>query len=108
MSRVGHVESHTDGTPCKEGTRRVPRPFRPCCYIFEAHVSICELKVRYEWWPKAGTWVIALDGAGTEMRFCPHCGAELGPKNKNTDDPFSDEHRAIAKRGGIPARVIEL
>src|SRR6185295_6073268 len=78
------VRRHIDGTPCNEGTRSVPRGFRPCCPAFEAHVATCEFDLRYEWWAGQQMWVVALaasaGGGGIAIAFCPHCGRELAPE----------------------------
>jgi hypothetical protein len=59
----------------------VPPRFRHCCEVFRAHTTTCELDVRYEWWPKANRWFIAIldsaGGGGIEIGFCPHCGRQL-------------------------------
>jgi hypothetical protein len=74
---------HIDGTPCKEGTRRVPVGFRACCAAFRGHVSTCDYDLRYEWWKIQRFWVITIaesaGGGGVVIRYCPHCGAELRP-----------------------------
>ncbi len=75
------LRRHDDGTVCREGTKRVPPRFRACCEVFQAHTATCELDVRYEWWPKARRWFIAISdaagGGGIEIEFCPHCGSRL-------------------------------
>src|SRR6058998_1346514 len=75
------LRRHDDGTVCREGTKRVPPRFRACCEVFQAHTATCELDVRYEWWPKARRWFIAISdaagGGGIEIDFCPHCGSRL-------------------------------
>jgi hypothetical protein len=72
---------HSDGTQCLEGTKRVPRGFKPCCKLFEAHTRACAYDVRYEWYSKSKQWVIAISesagGGGIEIVFCPHCGEKL-------------------------------
>jgi hypothetical protein len=72
---------HEDGTPCPEGSRKVPRGFGACCEVFEGHTTSCYFDIRYEWWAKERTWVTVIpDGAGgggIEMFFCPHCGTRL-------------------------------
>ncbi len=73
--------THLDGTPCLEGTRRVPAGFTPCCETFAAHTATCEHDLRYEWWANASEWVIRLPtpggGGGVSISHCPHCGAAL-------------------------------
>jgi hypothetical protein len=80
------MKRHADGTRCKEGMRRVPRRYRPCCDIFGGHVATCEYDVRYEWWRKDRIWVIAISesagGGGVVIHFCPHCGKALQPKGR--------------------------
>jgi hypothetical protein len=80
------LKRHLDGTRCKEGTRKVPRNFRPCCGMFAGHVTTCDYDLRYEWWAGDRVWVITIaesaGGGGVEVRFCPHCGAELEPRSK--------------------------
>ena len=75
------TSKHTDGTECLEGTKLVPTGFVPCCDVLGGHTSSCAFDIRYEWWSKSGRWVIAIaqsaGGGGIEIRFCPHCGAEL-------------------------------
>ena len=75
---------HTDGTPCKEGTRTVPPDFRPCCRAFAGHTDTCEYDIRYEWWSPEQGWVVAIaesaGGGGVAIRFCPHCGLKLQPE----------------------------
>src|SRR5258705_12386744 len=59
------LRRHDDGTVCREGTKRVPPRFRACCEVFRGHTTTCELDLRYEWWPKARRWFIAIsDAAG--------------------------------------------
>lgn len=42
------MNQHIDGSPCKEGTRDVPKGFQPCCPTFGGHVATCEYDIRYE------------------------------------------------------------
>jgi len=81
---------HTDGSPCKQGTREVPVGFQPCCDLFLGHLDTCSLDVRYEWWPEQQFWVIAIDesagSGGVWMAFCPHCGKELRPRSTRPSD----------------------
>ena len=75
------MKKHTDGTECLEGTKRVPKNFKPCCDVFEGHTSTCAFDLRYEWRQKSKQWVIAISeiagGGGISIAFCPHCGARL-------------------------------
>lgn len=77
------ISRYPDGTRCVEGTRRVPRGFRPCCRVFASHTTSCAYDVRYEWWQRRRTWVVTIaesaGGGGIEIRFCPHCGRSLQP-----------------------------
>ena len=79
ISPVG--EKHASGSRCLEGTRRVPRGYRPCCEAFARHTTSCAFDVRYEWWAKSRIWVTVIDasagGGGIEISFCPHCGSRL-------------------------------
>ncbi len=92
--------NHADGTRCLEGTKRVPRSFRPCCEVFAGHVATCAHDLRYEWWPKARQWVIAIaesaGGGGISIEFCPHCGARLR------------RGRAPARRSSKGMRVLRI
>lgn len=75
--------THADGSRCLEGTRRVPRPFKPCCEIFAGHTTTCVFDIRYEWGPRSRQWGIAIDesagGGWIVMYYCPHCGQRLEP-----------------------------
>jgi hypothetical protein len=72
---------HADGTGCLEGTKLVPVNFSPCCDEFAGHLSTCAYDLRYEYWKKSKTWVIAIaesaGGGGIVIRYCPHCGNKL-------------------------------
>jgi hypothetical protein len=74
---------HADGTPCLEGTQKVPRNYEPCCEIFDAGTKACEFDIRFEWWAKLKHWVIRIpDGgsAGMEIAYCPYCGTKLSDR----------------------------
>lgn len=73
--------THTDGSPCPEGTQSVPADFRPCCAAFGARTLSCYFDIRYEWWEEHDAWFIIIDptagGGGLAIAFCPHCGGKL-------------------------------
>ncbi len=75
---------HADGTPCLEGTRRVPRGFAPCCAAFDRLTQNCVADLRVEWWSRRRRWFLLLPSStgneGLEVHFCPHCGAPLRPR----------------------------
>jgi len=75
------MKTHDDGSQCPEGTRKVPRGFKPCCDSFDQHTRACYFDLRYEWWPKYKGWFIPLapkaGGGGIQIQFCPHCGTSL-------------------------------
>ena len=76
---------HADGTPCLEGTQKIPRGFKPCCETFEAGTKACEFDIRFEWWSKPKYWVIRVpDGgsSGLEISYCPYCGSSLNRSAK--------------------------
>ncbi|MCE9603235.1 MAG: hypothetical protein K8S21_13610 [Gemmatimonadetes bacterium] len=72
---------HLDGSICPEGTRSVPRGFRPCCDEFAARTLACFFDIRYEWWSGQRNWFVLITpeagGGGIAMAHCPHCGAKL-------------------------------
>ena len=77
------AREHADGTECLEGTRSVPDGWTQCCETFGGHVESCAFDIRYEFWPAPyDGWVIVISesagGGGTMIRWCPHCGTELG------------------------------
>lgn len=73
--------THADGSPCPEGTTRLPRTAKVCCAEFAARTRACYFDIRYEWWPRPRGWftIIPPDagGGGVAMNFCPHCGQRL-------------------------------
>jgi hypothetical protein len=75
------TKTHADGSPCFEGVSQTPNRFKTCCDVFEAHTLCCVYDVRYEYWSKSKSWVIAISklagGGGVEIHFCPHCGKSL-------------------------------
>jgi hypothetical protein len=74
------TRKHADGSPCREGTRQLPREYQPCCKTFDRHTATCVHEVRYEWHANSG-WRIALaeiaGGGGIAIKHCPHCGTAL-------------------------------
>jgi hypothetical protein len=82
-----NMPKHTDGTECLEGTTKIPKDFKPCCDVFDAHISSCAYDLRYEWWQKMKIWVIVISetagGGGIAISFCPHCGSRLSEKSKS-------------------------
>jgi hypothetical protein len=72
---------HADGTPCPEGTGKLPRAFAACCDAFAQHTRSCYVDLRYEWWTRSRAWFIVLapeaGGGGIRISFCPHCGSDL-------------------------------
>jgi hypothetical protein len=76
---MGPALTHTDGSPCLEGSSKVPEGWQPCCEVFDDHTRACVYDVRYEW--RSTGWVTAISssagGGGITMNFCPHCGASL-------------------------------
>ena len=79
------MNTHSDGSECREGTQTVPLEFVACCDVFEQQTFACEYDIRYEWRSdlEPPVWVIAIaesaGGGGIEMDFCPHCGTRLVP-----------------------------
>lgn len=80
--RSGQSPKHIDGTPCPEGTQRLPRGFKACCDSFRQHTLACYFDIRYEWWSKQRGWFIIVapsaGGGGVALAYCPHCGTKLG------------------------------
>jgi hypothetical protein len=78
---------HSDGSLCPEGTQSLPSRFKACCSEFTARTSACDVDIRYEWWPRYRGWYILISpsagGGGIEIKFCPHCGAELRRRKKS-------------------------
>ena len=74
------IQRHTDGSVCLEGTKRVPKNFKTCCEVFEAHTTNCYYDIRYEW-DKHWGWNIVIPpsaaGGGIVISYCPHCGLKL-------------------------------
>ena len=97
------MKQHTDGTPCNEGTTQLPPDFQPCCDLFRGHVATCALELRYEWWPAARFWVIAIaesaGSGGVWIGFCPHCGRELRPASQRPP--------AVEVAAGQPGRWLQ-
>ena len=75
------IRRHADGSPCLEGTRRVPQDYVPCCKDFDYRTTRCAYDIRYEYSKEYDVWVILLveaaGGGGIEISYCPHCGARL-------------------------------
>lgn len=75
------LRKHEDGSICLEGTRKLPKNFKPCCEVFRSHTASCIFDVRYEWNENIKGWWIAIDskagGGGIEIKYCPHCGESL-------------------------------
>lgn len=78
--------THSDGSLCPEGTRKIPRAFTPCCEPFAAHLASCYYDIRFEWLARKRVWIVVIapqaGGGGIEMLFCPFCGARLAAKHK--------------------------
>jgi hypothetical protein len=75
-------DGHIDGTPCPEGTQRLPPGDAPlCCEAFRARTFACYFDIRYEYWPDNAGWFVIITpdagGGGIAINFCPHCGAKL-------------------------------
>jgi hypothetical protein len=86
------MSGHTDGTPCLEGTQRLPPNFRPCCDSFEQHTKTCDADLRFEWWEKSNKWVTCLhDGSGIEVAFCLFCGNVLDSERASAEGTLSRE-----------------
>lgn len=66
---------HPDGTAGLEGTRSVPGDWTPCCDSLAGHVETCAYDIRYEFWPGANQWVIAIaesaGGGGIGIGWVP-------------------------------------
>jgi len=92
--------THRDGSACPEGTRTIPRAFKPCCPEFGSHTLTCYHDVRYEWWPKQGGWFTVIapsaGGGGIAISFCPHCGSRL-TKGKASAQSGRRRHAPLAK-----------
>lgn len=72
------LKKHLDGSPCVEGTRRLPKDYKACCDIFDGHTATCTHDLRYEYIENFKSWWIALqDGSGITIKYCPHCGSSL-------------------------------
>lgn len=75
------LKTHSDGSICLEGTRRVPENFKSCCNEFESHTDACTFDIRYEWWGNPQGWFIPIvpsaGGGGIAIGYCPHCGKKL-------------------------------
>ena len=75
------VPTHADGSPCPEGTQRLPENGKLCCDAFEARTKACYFDIRYEYWPTLEGWFIVIQpdagGGGVAINHCPHCGAKL-------------------------------
>jgi hypothetical protein len=102
VGRTTMPTKHADGTVCLEGTRSVPRSFAPCCEAFEGHLATCSFDVRYEWWSKARTWVIAIaesaGGGGITISYCPHCGSRLDERKAARASKRVLQRPALARR----------
>lgn len=76
------ARKHADGSPCPEGTQRLPASGVVCCDAFWAHTLACYFDIRYEYWEgRAPNWHIiiapAAGGGGIAIQYCPHCGAKF-------------------------------
>ena len=73
--------THTDGSPCPEGTQCLPEDGRICCNAFAARTMACYFDIRYEYWQNLGGWFVVIQpdagGGGVAINYCPHCGARL-------------------------------
>ena len=78
---------HADGSPCPEGTQRIPRGKKLCCEEFETRTQACYFDIRYEWWPRYQGWFTIIQpdagGGGVAMNFCPHCGQRLPGRHRS-------------------------
>lgn len=72
------LKKHLDGSVCLEGTRLLPKEYKPCCNMFASHTSTCTHDLRYQYSEKFNSWSIALqDGSGIMIKYCPHCASKL-------------------------------
>lgn len=74
------MKKHPDGSICKEGTKKVPRKWKPCCENFAHRTTSCDFDIRFEWHKKIGWGITIHESAGGGMiviNYCPHCGVKL-------------------------------
>lgn len=99
---------HADGTTCLEGSRRVPRGFRPCCEGFAQRVVACTSDIRYEWWTRLKTWVIVIDGAagggGVAFAHRPTVATSCRPRRV----PAAGSTAPARAGGERPSRTVSL
>jgi len=75
------AKPHADGSPCPEGTQRLPECGVVCCDDFRAHTLACYFDIRYEYWVGQRGWFVIIapeaGGGGIAISYCPHCGTKL-------------------------------
>lgn len=75
------TSTHSDGSPCPEGTQCLHEGELICCDLFRQHTLACYYDIRYEYWPGLSGWFIIIapeaGGGGIEIKYCPHCGTKL-------------------------------